>query len=164
MIIVLYLFAIVLANTLSATYGPTASVFNAFVLIGFDLSARDALHYRWRNQHLKRKMLCLVLTGSILSFVLNRDTAQIAIASAVAFSLSALADTVAYQALWYRNLMVKINGSNAVGAALDSLVFPTLAFGAVMPHIIAAQFTAKVLGGFVWSVVLHVVFAPKSKH
>jgi hypothetical protein len=37
------------------------------------------------------------------------------------------------------------------GAAVDSLVFPTLAFGVLMPPIIAMQFAAKVSGGAIWA-------------
>jgi hypothetical protein len=49
--------------------------------------------------------------------------------------------------------MVKVNGSNVVSAAIDSLVFPTLAFGALLPWIVAGQFAAKVAGGAVWAAV-----------
>jgi uncharacterized PurR-regulated membrane protein YhhQ (DUF165 family) len=42
-------------------------------------------------------------------------------------------------------------GSNVVGAAVDSLLFPTIAFGVFMPHIVVAQFVSKVAGGAVWA-------------
>ena len=48
----------------------------------------------------------------------------------------------------------RANGSNLAGAAVDSLVFPTLAFGALMPHIVALQFIAKVSGGAIWTWLL----------
>jgi len=38
---------------------------------------------------------------------------------------------------------------------VDSLIFPTLAFGALMPHIVAMQFVAKVAGGALWSWLLN---------
>ena len=47
--------------------------------------------------------------------------------------------------------MFSANGSNVAGAAVDSLIFPTLAFGALMPHIVAMQFAAKVAGGALWT-------------
>jgi uncharacterized PurR-regulated membrane protein YhhQ (DUF165 family) len=50
-------------------------------------------------------------------------------------------------------------GSNVAGAAVDSLIFPTLAFGVLMPHIVALQFVAKVLGGAAWSWLLSRRFA-----
>jgi hypothetical protein len=37
---------------------------------------------------------------------------------------------------------------------VDSLLFPTIAFGALMPHIVAMQFVAKVAGGAVWTWLL----------
>jgi uncharacterized PurR-regulated membrane protein YhhQ (DUF165 family) len=50
--------------------------------------------------------------------------------------------------------MVKVNGSNLISAAVDSIVFPTLAFGAVLPWIMLGQFAAKVAGGAVWALIL----------
>lgn len=50
--------------------------------------------------------------------------------------------------------LLKINGSNVVTSLVDSVCFPTLAFGAVMPLVILLEFTAKASGGFVWSLVL----------
>jgi hypothetical protein len=44
--------------------------------------------------------------------------------------------------------------SNVAGAAVDSLIFPTLAFGALMPAIVLAQFAAKVAGGAVWAYLM----------
>jgi uncharacterized PurR-regulated membrane protein YhhQ (DUF165 family) len=49
---------------------------------------------------------------------------------------------------------LRANASNATGALVDSLIFPTIAFGVLMPHIIAMQFVAKVFGGFLWSLIL----------
>jgi len=49
---------------------------------------------------------------------------------------------------------VRVNGSNVVSAAVDSVVFPTLAFGSFLPWVILGQFLAKVAGGAVWSLIL----------
>jgi uncharacterized PurR-regulated membrane protein YhhQ (DUF165 family) len=46
---------------------------------------------------------------------------------------------------------LRLNGSNVPSALTDSLVFPTLAFGAFLWPILLGQFAAKVLGGFVCS-------------
>jgi hypothetical protein len=43
----LYLTAIVAANLLTARFGPTASIYNAFALIGLDLITRDRLADFW---------------------------------------------------------------------------------------------------------------------
>jgi drug/metabolite transporter (DMT)-like permease len=49
---------------------------------------------------------------------------------------------------------IKSNGSNVSGALVDSLVFPTIAFGGLMIEIVAMQFLAKVIGGFIWTVLI----------
>jgi len=53
-----------------------------------------------------------------------------------------------------RIFLVRANGSNVAGAGLDSLIFPTIAFGGLMPVIVLGQFVAKVLGGFVFSLII----------
>ena len=152
--VILYLSAIVLANLTVAWFGPKIIIFNAFLFIGLDLTSRDHLHEAWHGRGLVWKMTLLIATGSIITWILNRDAGQIALASFVAFSLAAVADTVSYHLLHDRIYMVKINGSNVASALVDSIVFPTLAFGVFMPWIILGQFAAKVGGGFVWSLVL----------
>jgi len=51
--------------------------------------------------------------------------------------------------------LFRANGSNVAGAAVDSLIFPTLAFGVLMPHIVAMQFVAKIAGGALWAYVIN---------
>ena len=150
----LYLAAIVAANLITARYGPGASIFNAFALIGLDLTTRDRLHDAWHGEHLVRKMVVLIGAGSLLSWFLNRGAGQVAVASFVAFALASAADGVAYHGLRSRPWFQRANGSNVVGAAVDSVVFPTIAFGGLMPWVTLGQFAAKVGGGFLWSLVL----------
>jgi hypothetical protein len=153
--IVMYLTAIIFANLSSAHFGPSASVVNAFLFIGLDLTSRDHLHDAWHGRGLAWKMAALIAVGSLLSWLLNRNAGPIALASFVAFACAAIVDTLAYHLLKDRSKMLKINGSNVLSAAVDSLVFPTLAFGAILPVIVLGQFAAKVLGGFLWSIVLN---------
>jgi uncharacterized PurR-regulated membrane protein YhhQ (DUF165 family) len=48
-----------------------------------------------------------------------------------------------------------VNGSNVVGAAADSLIFPALAFGwPLLWSVVLGLFVAKVAGGFLWSLIL----------
>lgn len=154
MYVMMFLSAIVAANLIITAFGPAASIFNAFVLIGLDLTARDKLHEAWHGRHLLIKMSALIASGSILSWLLNRDAGQVALASFVAFACAAIVDTLMYALLYKQVWRVKVNGSNLVSAAVDSFVFPTLAFGGVMWAITLGQFSAKVLGGFVWSLIL----------
>jgi queuosine precursor transporter len=150
----MYLGAIITANLIITKFGPAASIITAFFCIGLDLTARDYLHEVWHNNHLKLKMGALIATGSILSWLVNSDAGRIAIASFIAFALAGAADTIVYSRLFNRLRIIKINGSNVGSALVDSIAFPTLAFGVFMPLIILGQFAAKVGGGFLWSLVI----------
>ena len=125
----MYLIAIVLANLTVLWFGPSWSIINAFLFIGLDLTARDKLHEAWRGNGLLWKMALLIGAGSILTWFINRDAAQIAIASFVAFASAAIVDTVIFHFLGRYPRWLRVNGSNVPSAAVDSLVFPTLAFG-----------------------------------
>lgn len=151
--VIVYIAALVLANLSVAYFGPWVSPINAFLLIGLDLSIRDKLHERWKD-HLWARMFALIVGSGAISFVLNPATGMIALASVVAFIAAGLMDAYVYQRLIQQPWMIKTNASNAAGAAIDSVVFPTVAFGALMPAIILLQFASKVAGGAVWAWVL----------
>lgn len=155
MLIALYLIAIVIANLSVAQFGPSVAIVNAFLFIGLDLTTRDYLHDRWQGRGLWLKMLALIAAGSLLSYALNVNAGPIALASFVAFAGAGAADTLMYWLLGDRAKLVKVNGSNVVSAAVDSLIFPILAFGfPILWWIVLGQFAAKVAGGFIWSLVL----------
>lgn len=145
-----YAAAMIFANLTVAAFGPWVSPINAFLLIGLDLALRDWLHVRlkvWQMGSL------IAFTGG-LTFILNPAAGQIAVASAAAFTAAALVDWGTFARL-RGSWMFRANGSNVAGAAVDSLLFPTIAFGVLMPHIVALQFLAKVAGGAVWSWILN---------
>lgn len=150
----IYIAALVVANLLVAWFGPWFSAINAFVLIGLDLSLRDKLHEQWQNDKLILKMGGLIAIASVISYLLNPAAGAIALASFVAFALAMIADTIAYHFLRKKSWMIRSNGSNVAGAAVDSIAFPTIAFGGLMPEIVALQFIAKLMGGGVWSYLL----------
>ena len=129
-------------------------IINAFLFIGLDLTARDGLHEVWSGSGLWWRMGTLIATGSFLSWGLNHNAGRIALASFVAFAGAGLVDAAMYHVLRRHPRLLKINGSNIVAAVVDSVLFPTIAFGMFMPWVIAGQFLAKVAGGFVWSVLL----------
>jgi len=149
----LFLLAIVTANLSAAYFGPAATPINAFFLIGLDITLRDRLHEMWHGKQLKLKMLGLISAGGALTYVLNQGAGQICIASVVSFMAALTVDVVIYEGLYKCRRTVKINGSNIGAAAVDSILFPTIAFGAFIPWILFWQFAAKVSGGFIWSIV-----------
>ena len=154
LLVLAYLAAIVAANLLAVELGPEVTIYTAFALIGLDLTLRDRLHDRWEHDRLALRMGALIAAGSALSFLANRDAGRIALASMVAFALAAAVDALVYY--WRRRdrWLERSNASNVAGALVDSLVFPTLAFSAWLPEITFGQFTAKVAGGLVWTLVI----------
>lgn len=160
-LVLLWWAAIVAANLSSAHFGPDASIYNAFLFIGLTLTTRDRLHDLWGRDRF-RNMALLILSGSAISFVAAHVftgaappeiVARIALASTVAFAVAEGMDAVAYQALRRRPWLERANTSNFVGAALDSALFVSIAFGWSWT-IIFAQFCAKVAGGFLWSLLI----------
>ena len=145
----IYSAAMTMANLSVATWGPWVSPINAFVLIGLDLALRDWLHVRLKAW----QMGALIAATGLLTYALNPAAGAIAVASACAFSAAALVDWATFTKL-RGSWMFRANGSNVAGAAVDSIIFPTLAFGVLMPHIVALQFVAKVAGGAIWSFLL----------
>jgi uncharacterized PurR-regulated membrane protein YhhQ (DUF165 family) len=148
--ITIYAIAMTIANLLVAKFGPVITPINAFVLIGLDLALRDWLHVRLKVW----QMGALIASTGALTFVLNPAAGMIAIASATAFTAAAVVDWSIFaklQGAWLK----RANVSNIGGAAVDSLVFPTIAFGALMPHIVAMQFVAKVAGGALWAYAIN---------
>lgn len=147
--LIVYAVAMTLANLLVLKFGPAVTPINAFILIGLDLTLRDWLHVRLRPW----QMGALIAGSGLLTWLLNPAAQNIAIASAVAFMVSGLVDWLVF-AKSGGSWAARSLKSNIAGAAVDSLIFPTLAFGALMPLIVLAQFTAKVVGGAVWAFLL----------
>lgn len=149
-----YVAAIVVANLLVAALGPAASPVIGFLLIGLDLTFRDVLHDAWVGKGVAWRMPALIAVASAVTFVVNPAASKIAAASAIAFGAAALADWSVYALMANRGRMARINGSNAVGALVDSILFPTLAFGMFMPEIVVLQWIAKFFGGMLWAMAL----------
>jgi len=146
--LIAYAVAMTLANLLVATFGPSISPVNAFLFIGLDLTLRDWLHVRLKTW----QMGALIIGTGALTYLLNPTAGMIAVASAVSFLVAALVDWLVFvktTGSWIK----RSNLSNTAGAAVDSVIFPTIAFGVLMPEIVALQFVAKVLGGVFWSFV-----------
>lgn len=147
-----YIASIVTANLLVAHYGPSVTVINAFALIGLDLVLRDYLHDAWRSR--LAPMACLIAAAGGISYLLNPATGRIAVASTIAFAVAALVDWAVYTLAQRKTWLVRSNTSNVAGAAADSLLFPTIAFGGILWPIVIGQFIAKTLGGAAWSLLI----------
>lgn len=151
--IVLYLAAIVAANLSVAHFGPEAAIYNAFLFIGLTLVTRDRLHDSF-GKHRFLKMLGLILAGAALTYAINPAGSKIAIASAAAFLAAELVDYLIYHVFEDRDWLTRSNASNIPSAMVDSIVFPTIAFGAFSATITFSMFAAKVAGGVLFSLLL----------
>jgi len=149
-VILIYACALIAANLLVSKFGPSITPINAFVLIGFDLAIRDWLHFRLK----KWQMGALILATGAITCLLNPATGMIAIASVFAFVTASTVDWIVFSKTsgsWVK----RSNFSNLASAAIDSILFPTIAFGALIPNVVGMQFAAKVVGAAIWSVVIY---------
>lgn len=145
MLILIYIAAICAANLSAATFGIWITPFNAFFLIGLELVLRDILHHRLT----KFKMILVVLIAGVLSYLINLDVKNIAIASFLAVVVSCLIDYIVYSKTsgsWAK----RSNTSNIASGFTDSLIFPIVAFGTFIPGVFLLQWAAKVFGGALW--------------
>ena len=150
MAVAAYAGAMVLANLSISTFGPKMAPINGFILIGLDLALRDWLHVRLKTW----QMLALIAVTGCITLALDPAAAHIALASATAFTAAAFADWLTFARLHRQRWAVRSNLSNVAGAAVDSLVFPAMAFGGLQADIVITMFLAKVGGGLVWSMLL----------
>lgn len=160
--VVVYICAVALANVLVSAFGPAWSVVNAFFLIGLDLSLRDYLHDGFRGRRAV-KLGAMIVSGGALAYIVDPTSGRIALASSAAFIIAAIADSLAYHLLRRREWIARSNGSNVVGASVDSVLFPALAFGLpLLWPIVLGQFVAKVAGGALWSLVIERVWRARA--
>lgn len=154
-----FLAAIVAANVTLANWGPSAIVPNAFVLIGLDLITRDRLADFWGTRRWSRT-LALIAAGGLLSWWLSRNAATIAEASAVSFAAAECCEAVAYHLLRRQRWADRAPRAATIGAIVDSVVFPTLAFGSFAFGTSLTQFAAKLAGAVVWMWLLGWLTSP----
>lgn len=109
------------------------------LLIGAALVLRDGLH----EAAGRGWVLACVLAGAALSLAFSPPA--LALASAVAFLISELADWAVYSRLRARGLALAVLLSGLAGAVIDSLLFSWLAFGVVKwaPGLIVAKLYAS---------------------
>lgn len=149
LVIVVYVVSLIIANLVVSVFGPAFIGITAFVMIGLDLALRDWLHFKLAF----KQMGGLIILSGGLTYALNPNAATVAIASAVAFTVAAFADWITFTLL-RGSWLFRANGSNVSGAITDSILFPLLAFGQIMPEMFWQQFIAKVLGGTLWATLI----------
>lgn len=152
-LVALFLAAIVAANLTLTNWGPGWILPNAFFLIGLDFITRDRLADFWGTTRWA-KMALLIAAGGALSYALNADAAKIAVASTVAFCAAELVEATVYHALRKRPWSERAPKAALTAAIVDSIVFPTLAFGGFVFTVSFGQFCAKLAGAVFWTWVI----------
>lgn len=143
--ILIYLASITAANLIILQFGPAMTPLTSFVLIGLDLVIRDKL----TDKISKKAMFTMIAGAGVATYAINSGAAQIALASSLSFTVACLCDWSVFvraSGTWAQ----RSHKSNAVGSVVDSLLFPTIAFGNLMWGIVAAQIIAKMAGSVVW--------------
>lgn len=157
--IFLYLAGGLAANLTLTVFGPEAAVYNAFLFIGLLLVCRDRIQDHWRERPFP-KMAGLIAVATGLVFAFNPAGGRIALAGAAAFLVTELVDYAVYRLRWQRPWLERSNVSNVAAAAVDSVLFPLLAFNTLSAAITFEQFAAKVAGALVFTLVFLYATAP----
>lgn len=105
---------------------------------GFALTARDYL----RERAGLPVTLAAIGVGAALSWLLE-DGGRIALASAIAFGFSELADSAVYEPLRKRGWATAVFASGTVGLVIDSALFLWIAFGSL--HAIEGLIVGKLI-------------------
>ena len=145
-----YVLVIVIANLSTTYFGLWITPLNAFFLIGAELVLRDVMH----ESLSKIRMLSIVVIAGIISFLINADSKNIAIASFLAIVVSCLVDYYVYsktKGTWIK----RSNNSNFFRGFTDALIFPLVAFGVFNTYVFILQWMAKFIGGFIWALILN---------
>jgi len=146
----IYLLAFVLANFIVLWFGAKGLIFTAIFLIPFDFVLRCLFHETWKGFELILKLGALVISASIITYLINSDAQNIALGSAGGFISAQIVAGLFYQLVIKKSYIIKVNGSDAVGILIDSIVFQLIAFSFINYEITIIQFLLKLTGGLFW--------------
>jgi hypothetical protein len=124
-----FILTVVGANWALDTFGfiavaPGVMAPAGVLFAGVAFTLRDALHRLYGRKY----VLAAIAIGGAISFWIEP---VFAIASAIAFTVSELADLMVYERLRVRGWTFAVVGSNCAGMVVDSVLFLWLAFGSL---------------------------------
>lgn len=146
----LYLLAIILSNFSVLWFGRSGIIFASLFLMPFDYAMRCYFHEKWKGNGLVAKIGAITLIGGAITFLINKDTQVIAIASSGSFLVSQMLASLFYRMNIDRGYFLKVNGSDLVAILADSIIFQMIAFGNLDKDIFLAQIILKAIGGLFW--------------
>lgn len=154
MMYVLYIVMFVIANFLVLKFGKIGVLLASSIFIPFDFVIRCYFQEKWVGKALMLRIGSLILVSSIISYFVNYDLKNIAIASFFSFLSSQIIATILYQLLKEREYFIKVNGSDLFAIITDSIIFQSIAFGSIVWKITVGQILIKFIGGFIWYLIL----------
>lgn len=156
--IAFYLIALVAANLIVKHFGPPGLWFSSALLIPFDFVCRAIFHETWKGKNLVINLLLLTIVSGIITFALNHEALNIAMASFSGIVAVQIFAGIFYQAFLKKSYFFKVNLSDIVAIIVDSIVFQLVAFGAVNFEVTGGQMLIKAIGGLFWFFIIFKLF------
>lgn len=150
----IYIAMFIIANFLVLNFGKTGILIASSIFIPFDFVMRCYFQETWKGKDLVFRMGGLILIASVISYFMNYEVKEIAIASFFSFLSSQIIAAILYQLLKKRDYLIKVNGSDLFAIIVDSVIFQSIAFGGIAWGITGGQILIKFVGGFVWYLIL----------
>lgn len=150
----IYLAAFVAANLIVNHCGAYGLWFSSALLIPFDFVCRCIFHETWKGYRLILNLATLTIVSGIITFIVNYQALDIAIASFCGFTAAQIGAGIFYQSNKKASWFYKVNASDLIAIIFDSAVFQIVAFGVMKLDIIGGQIFIKFLGGVLWYLIL----------
>lgn len=142
--IVAYVAMFVAANVSVSVFGVWVTPINALVLIAGDMVVRDRIQHDCGA----RASILSCLLACIITAIAMPDSGMIAVASFTSAMVACVGSASVFR-LRSGDFYSKSMPANIAAAAIDSVLFPLIAFDAIMPGVTLAQFAAKTIGSTV---------------
>ena len=139
-----YVLMFLVANVLVSALGAAITPINALFLIAGDMVLRDRIQY---ESGVSWSVGACVIAG-LATIAIAPGSEMIAAASALSVTLAGAASAIAFK-IKSGGFFSKAMPANIAAAAVDSVAFPLIAFGSLMPGVTLAQFAAKTIGATV---------------
>jgi uncharacterized PurR-regulated membrane protein YhhQ (DUF165 family) len=149
-----YLAAFVAANLLVKNYGAHGLWFSSFLLIPFDFVCRCIFHETWKGKKLIINLTALTLVSGLITFLINHEALNIALASFCGFIAAQIGAGIFYQKNKAKSWFYKVNVSDLIAICFDSIVFQLIAFHVINLNVTGGQIIIKFLGGLMWYFIL----------
>jgi uncharacterized PurR-regulated membrane protein YhhQ (DUF165 family) len=135
-------------------FGAYALFASSFFLIPFDFVVRCLLHEKWYGTGLVIRFLWLTFIACVITFAINKDAEDIAIASVLGFTSAQVASGIFYQLNKRKSVFYKVNLSDLLAIVCDSIIFQLYAFNTIDPIVVIGQIAIKFSGGLLWYYIL----------